>query len=110
MKQYRLRFQREFHAKIIAGEKTATMRWGKPKPFQVGDVIALTEGVYTKYADAFAYARVVEKQSITWGDVTEVMLAQTGVNRDWYLSRYPDMKPQDTGEFIRFELVEVPRG
>ena len=112
MKQYRLRFQREFHAKIIAGEKSATMRFGKPKPFQVGDIVGLTHGLFDKYDEALAHARITEKRTILWRDVTDADLARTGADRKWYEGRYPTIQGCTVGEFIGFDLVskEAARG
>jgi len=109
--KYRLTFKPEFHDAILAGSKTGTLRFGGRKPFKDGDVVAFVGHFLDPFNKAFAYARI-KKKSVLWRDVTDEMLTQTTVTRDWYTSRYPTLHDFTIGEFITWEFVseEIARG
>ncbi len=107
----RINFKPEFKDKILAGEKTATMRW-KSQNWHEGEVRAAVTGQNGKPAfltpveKAFCRVKCKKATLTTFGKVTDEMAQRCGVTRDWYLKEYPGASEFSPIYVYEFEVVK----
>lgn len=101
----RLNFKPEFHADIISGVKTATIR-ASDKRLNEGDVVAATDHFLTPAKDAFCHLEITEHFTFFWKDIDEVMLTRTTVTRDWYRDHVPMLQDFTRLHFYGFKVVQ----
>lgn len=107
----RLTFKPEFVDAVRDGTKRGTLRW-KPKPFNVGDVVAAVTSnganpaFLTKAEDRFALLKITKTEALWWEDVTDAHLAATTVTRDWYLRENPTANHASRIYYYEWEAVK----
>lgn len=100
----RLNFKTEFHADILTGVKTGTIR-ASNKHLREGDKVAATGHFLTPAKDAFCTLEITESFSFFWKHVDQVMLARTTAKREWYKEHVPMLQDFTRLYFYGFKVV-----